>query len=53
MRERVTALLPRDKGKGLSVSTFHTLGLNILRREHKHLGFKPASRFSTARTAAI
>ena len=41
MRERVTALLPRDKGKGLSVSTFHTLGLNILRREHKHLGFKP------------
>ena len=40
MRERVSSLLPRDKGKGLSVSTFHTLGLNILRREHKQLGFK-------------
>ncbi|MBI5461337.1 MAG: DNA helicase Rep [Gammaproteobacteria bacterium] len=40
MRERVSALLPRDQSKGLSVSTFHTLGLNILRREHKHLGFK-------------
>ncbi|MFP5505329.1 MAG: DNA helicase Rep [Gammaproteobacteria bacterium] len=40
MRERVSALLSRELSKGLSVSTFHTLGLNILRREHKHLGFK-------------
>ncbi|MDV3238099.1 MAG: DNA helicase Rep [Gammaproteobacteria bacterium] len=40
MRERVAGLLPRERSKGLSVSTFHTLGLNILRREHKHLGFK-------------
>jgi ATP-dependent DNA helicase Rep len=40
MRERVAALLSREQSKGLSVSTFHTLGLNILRREHKHLGFK-------------
>ena len=40
MRERVSALLPREKSRGLTVSTFHTLGLNILRREHKHLGFK-------------
>ncbi len=40
MRERVGELLPREKSKGLNVSTFHTLGLNILRREHKHLGFK-------------
>ena len=40
MRERVSASLPREKSRGLSVSTFHTLGLNILRREHKHLGFK-------------
>ncbi len=41
MRERVSGLLPREKARGLTVSTFHTLGLNILRREHKHLGFKP------------
>jgi len=41
MRERVSSLLPREKSRGLTVSTFHTLGLNILRREHKHLGFKP------------
>lgn len=40
MRERVSSLLPREKARGLTVSTFHTLGLNILRREHKHLGFK-------------
>jgi len=41
MKARVTELL-RDKSiQGLKISTFHTLGLNILRREHKSLGFKP------------
>ncbi|MGD8590357.1 MAG: 3'-5' exonuclease, partial [Chromatiales bacterium] len=29
------------KGRGLNISTFHTLGLNILRRELKRLDFKP------------
>lgn len=42
MRERVQATL---KGKistrGLKVSTFHTFGLNFLRREVKALGLKP------------
>lgn len=28
------------KARGLSVSTFHTLGLNFIRQEHKLLGFK-------------
>ncbi len=33
MKARVGRLLGGDKGRGLTVSTFHTLGLNILRRE--------------------
>jgi len=40
MKERVTQLLP-GKTKGLTVSTFHNLGMNIIRREHKKLGLKP------------
>jgi ATP-dependent DNA helicase Rep len=42
MRERVSRLLPKDAGKGLIVSTFHTLGMRILRREAKTLGYKPS-----------
>ncbi len=41
MRERAAKLTSRDESKGLTVSTFHTLGLNILRREARLLGFKP------------
>ncbi len=44
MRERVSELLPGRQGKGLTVSTFHSLGLQILRHEAKRLGYKP--RFS-------
>lgn len=40
MAERVSSLLG-SKAKGLTVSTFHTLGLNFIRYEHKVLGFKP------------
>ncbi len=40
MKERVGQLLP-GKTKGLTVSTFHNLGMNIIRREHKALGLKP------------
>ncbi len=40
MKERVFKLLKDDNSKGLNVSTFHNLGLNIIRREYKHLGFK-------------
>lgn len=40
MKERVFSLLKDENSKGLNVSTFHNLGLNILRREYKHLGFK-------------
>ncbi|HFD80650.1 MAG TPA: ATP-dependent DNA helicase Rep [Gammaproteobacteria bacterium] len=40
MRERVGRLLKKDAGKGLTVSTFHTLGLRMLRREAPGLGYK-------------
>jgi len=38
MHGRVTRLLGRDGARGLQISTFHTLGLKILRREHVHAG---------------
>ena len=41
MKERVTSLLRGAEGHGLTVSTFHNLGLNISRREHALLGYKP------------
>jgi ATP-dependent DNA helicase Rep len=40
MRARVTELLQGKNSRGLNISTFHTLGLSILRREHKLLGLK-------------
>lgn len=41
MRERVSLLLPGKSAKGLVVSTFHSLGMTILRAEAKLLGYKP------------
>lgn len=43
MKERVADLMStRDaSARGLMVSTFHTLGLNILRRDGKSLGYRP------------
>ena len=40
MRERASQLLSKEESKGLTVSTFHTLGLNILKQEVKKLGYK-------------
>ena len=40
MKERVGKLVKGRAASGLTVSTFHNLGLNIIRREHKILGFK-------------
>jgi ATP-dependent DNA helicase Rep (EC 3.6.1.-) len=40
MKERVSKLLKNDPSKGLNVSTFHNLGLNIIRQEYKALGYK-------------
>ena len=41
MKNRVKKLLNKDQSKGLRVSTFHTLGLDIIRHELKILGYKP------------
>ncbi|GLO46033.1 DNA helicase Rep [Pseudomonas sp. 5FOS] len=41
MKERVGTLLRPGEGRGLTVCTFHNLGLNIIRREHERLGYKP------------
>jgi len=40
MKERVGRLLGADAGRGLTISTFHTLGLNILRRELQAAGLR-------------
>jgi ATP-dependent DNA helicase Rep len=40
MKTRIGQLLPRERTRGLVVSTFHTLGLNILRCERESLGLK-------------
>lgn len=40
MKERVSQTLGKQESKGLMVSTFHTLGLNIIRKEYKVLGLK-------------
>lgn len=40
MKERVAHSIGKEQSKGLIVSTFHTLGFDIIKREYKHLGFK-------------
>ena len=42
MKSRVSRLLDDKQSRGLTVSTFHSLGLDILRKEHKSLGYKAA-----------
>jgi ATP-dependent DNA helicase Rep len=42
MQSRVAKLLDKQQARGLRVSTFHALGLEIIRKEHKTLGYKPA-----------
>jgi len=41
MKERVGRLVDRKLTRGLIVSTFHNLGLNMIREEHEHLGYYP------------
>tara|TARA_B100001063_G_scaffold238216_1_gene260146 strand:+ start:63 stop:2090 length:2028 start_codon:yes stop_codon:yes gene_type:complete len=40
MKERVSQLLQGGAGRGLTVSTFHNLGLNIIRSEYKAAGYR-------------
>jgi ATP-dependent DNA helicase Rep len=41
MKERVAQTLGKKEARGLKVSTFHTMGLNIIKSEAKNLGLKP------------
>ncbi len=41
MKERVGKLVQGKASRGLTVSTFHNLGMNIIRKEYQTLGFKP------------
>jgi len=40
MKERVAQTLGKKEARGLKVSTFHTLGLNIIKAEVKNIGLK-------------
>ena len=41
MKERVVKMMDKKLTRGLTVSTFHSLGLDIIRKEIKTLGYKP------------
>jgi len=41
MKERLSIELGKKDTRGLTVSTFHTLGLTIIKKEFKTLGIKP------------
>jgi len=41
MKERVIKMMDKSLTRGLTVSTFHSLGLDIIRKEIKTLGYKP------------
>lgn len=40
MKERVVSMLSRAESRGLKISTFHNLGLTILRKEYAKAGLK-------------
>lgn len=40
MRTRINQQLPKSATRGLTISTFHTLGLEILKKEYRHIGYK-------------
>lgn len=40
MKERASQLLPKGSAKGLTVSTFHNLGLSIIRRDMHSFGYR-------------
>ena len=40
MQERVSKMLPKSHTRGLTICTFHSLGMKILREEANHIGYK-------------
>lgn len=54
MKERVSQTLGKAEARGLKVSTFHTLGLNIIKSETRALNIKPGfSLFDDKDTLAL
>ena len=54
MRDRVGQLMDGKQAKGITISTFHALGMNLLREEAPLLGYKKQfSIFDSADTAKI
>ena len=45
MQERVKTRLNKDRAKGLTISTFHSLGLTILKKHYKDLDYKKILHF--------
>jgi len=52
MRARAARLLPAAAAQALTVCTFHTLGLRILRREARRFGYRPGFSIFDAQDAA-
>ena len=52
MQERVSGLMGAGAAKGLTVCTFHALGVRIVRQEAKHCGLKPQFSILDASDAA-
>jgi len=54
MKARAGRLLRQDQARGLRICTFHTLGLDVLRKEHALLGHKAGfSLFDAEDSAAL
>ncbi|MFZ2269374.1 MAG: UvrD-helicase domain-containing protein [Azonexus sp.] len=54
MQERISKILAKPQADDLQISTFHSLGVRILREEAKALGYKPRfSIFDSADCAGI
>ena len=51
MQERVSKMLPKSQTRGLTICTFHSLGMKILREEANQIGYKKTFPFSTLPTA--
>jgi ATP-dependent DNA helicase Rep len=53
MQLRVKSLLKKEQTRGLQISTFHTLGLKIIRQELKALDYKPGFSIFDAQDSAV
>ena len=51
MKQRAVELLSKTEAKGLRISTFHTMGLNILQQEYSTLGYRKGFTILDARDA--